>query len=156
MTWPQLLLAACVAIGSANAVRQGMFATAAVSPRLAALSALAATTAAIALLLLRRRHRGTSAALALFAVTLPVTTIVGTQWLLGSVTSLPSRLPGYFLAIGVGLAAAWGGTRELSRSNALNRATMPAGELNPPMPDYMERVRAAEPVHETEKPSRTA
>ncbi len=155
MTWPQWVLAVCFVLGSANAVRQGMFATAAVSPRLAALSALAAATAAIALLLLRRRHQAARGALALFAVTLPVTTIVGTQWLLGDAMSLPARMPGYLVALGVGLATAWRGTRELSRARTLARAGMPVEELKPPMPDYVEPARTAEPIRETEKPSRT-
>ena len=119
MSRAQWILAGCGIVAGVNAVRQALFATAAVSPWLATLSGGVALTSAAAFVLLRRRHPATAPALLAFAVALPLATVLGTEPLLADAVPFTGRLPGYLVATSLGLLAAWGGLRELARERSL-------------------------------------
>jgi hypothetical protein len=126
MSRPQWVLAVCGGLAGVNAVRQALFATAAVSPWLATLSGGVAIVSAVAFVLLRRRHWAAAPALLTFGVALPLATILGTEPLLADALPFTARLPGYLAAATVGLLAAWGGLRELARERSLEeRASAP-------------------------------
>jgi hypothetical protein len=126
MSRSQWILAVCGGLAGVNAVRQALFATAAVSPWLATLSGAVAILSAVAFVLLRRRHWAAAPALLTFGVALPLATILGTEPLLGDALPLTLRLPGYLAAATLGLLAAWGGLRELARARSLQeRASAP-------------------------------
>jgi hypothetical protein len=128
MSRTQWILAVCGLLTGVNAVRQALFATAAVSPWLATLSGGVALVSASAFVLLRRRHSAAAPALLAFAVALPLAAVLGTEPLLADAVPLSGRLPGYLVATALGLFAAWGGLRELARARAL-QASAGVGEL---------------------------
>jgi len=129
----QWILSACGTVAGVNAVRQALFATAAVSPLLATLSGGVALISATAFVLLRRRHSAAAPALVAFAVALPLATILGTEPLLAGAIPLSGRLPGYLFTMSLGLLAAWGGRRELARARSLH-ASAGAAELHSAAP----------------------
>lgn len=122
------IVAGCGVLAGLNAVRQALFATAAVSPWLATLSGGVALVSATTFLLVRRRHPAAAPALVTFGVALLLATVLGTEPLLADAVPLAGRLPGYFTASALGLWAAWGGVRELTRERSL-RAPARAAEL---------------------------
>lgn len=123
MSRTQWILSVCGIVAGVNAVRQALFATAAVSPLLATLSGGVALISATAFVLLRRRHSAAAPALVAFAVALPLATILGTEPLLAGAIPFSGRLPGYLVAMFLGLLAAWGGHRELARARSLHAST---------------------------------
>ncbi|MHB1297643.1 MAG: hypothetical protein ACYC0B_03860 [Gemmatimonadaceae bacterium] len=118
MSRPQWIIAACGIVAGINAVRQALFATAAVSPWLATLSGGVALASAAAIVLLRRRHWAAAPALVMFGVAVPLATVLGTEPLLGDALPFSERLPGYLVAAAVGLLATRGGLRELARERS--------------------------------------
>jgi hypothetical protein len=146
MSRPQWILAVCGGLAAINAVRQALFATAAVSPWLATLSGGVAIVSAVAFLLLRRRHRAAAPALLAFGVALPLATILGTEPLLANALPFTARLPGYLAAATVGLLAAWGGLRELTRARSLR-----GGASAPALPSTASSldVNAVQRLHRT-------
>ena len=123
MSRPQWMLAICGSVAGVNAVRQALFATAAISPWLATLSGSVALASAAAFILLRRRHWSAAPALLAFGAALPLATILGTERLLADALPVTGRLPGYLAAAAVGLLTAWGGLRELADKRPLQSGT---------------------------------
>ena len=130
MSRSQWILAVCGIVAGVNAVRQALFATAAVSPWLATLSGGVALVSAAAFVLLRRRHAAAAPALLAFAIALPLATILGTEPLLADAVPFTVRLPGYLVATSLGLLAAWGGRRELARERSLQANARVADQLS--------------------------
>lgn len=130
MSRSQWILAVCGIVAGVNAVRQALFATAALSPWLATLSGGVALISAVAFVLLRRRHAAAAPALLAFAIALPVATILGTEPLLANAIPFAGRLPGYLVTTSLGLLAAWGGRRELACERALLANVLAAKQLS--------------------------
>jgi len=150
MSRSQWILAVCGIVAGVNAVRQALFATAALSPWLATLSGSVALVSAAAFVLLRRRHAAAAPALLAFAIALPIATILGTEPLLADAIPFSGRLPGYLVATSLGLLAAWGGRRELLRERTLQANAFAAKELTAASSIDASSIRTRQPSNAPE------
>lgn len=145
MSRSQWILAGCGIVAGVNAVRQALFATAAVSPWLATLSGGVALVSTAAFVLLRRRHSAGVPALLAFAVALPLATVLGTEPLLADALPFTGRLPGYLFATALGVLAAWDGRRELARERPRQASTQAAELLSAAPSIDAASIRARQP-----------